>query len=126
MMRRLQLASLGLFALMGVLVLQAQELPKTGSTEDPAKIKNKLTLEEQNLARRYAEFEQALLQLKQRMEKSPNPEQRERAAILGKALEKARDKSINVRFEQLVDLLKTQKLTSINQIQAAEKESLQL
>lgn len=98
----------------------AQTKPKA---DDSAQIREDLALKQQILYRQFAEFEQALLRLQQRLERSTKAEERERAAILAKALEKSRDKSITTRFEQFVDYLKTGKLTSVSDIAKAVKQS---
>src|SRR4051812_39384267 len=46
-------------------------------------------LKQERLSRQFRDLEGVLLRLKQRLETSPRPEDREKAATLGKALEKA-------------------------------------
>jgi hypothetical protein len=132
MLRRFLLACGGLLALTtGALLLQAGQVgtpdsAKSGKDDDSAKVKDKLSLEEQVLANRFQEFEAKLLRLKQRLEHSSRPEDRERAVILQKALEKAREASIGTRFEQMVDYLKKQRLSNIQDVKTAQERSLQL
>jgi hypothetical protein len=124
-MRRFVLAAFGLAALAGVLALRADEPASSPPKRDDsaAKVRDKLSLDEQNLARRFSEFEQALLKLKQRLERSPRQEDRDRAAILQKALDKARDTSISTHFEQLIQFLRDQKLNSVPDITTARDQS---
>jgi hypothetical protein len=133
MLRRFLLAAVGLLALTtGALLLQAaQPTPsepakKSSKDDDSAKVRDKLSLEEQVLANRFKEFELKLLKLKQRLEHSSRQEDRERAVILQKALEKARDAAIGTRFEQMVEYLKTQRLSNVQDLQTAKKRSEEL
>jgi len=122
MKSRWTLTILGLAAVLVAVNLRAgaQTKPKA---DDSVQIREDLALKQQILYRQFAEFEQALLRLQQRLERSTKAEERERAAILAKALEKSRDKSITTRFEQFVDYLKTGKLTSVSDIAKAVKQS---
>ncbi len=123
MVPRIALAMIALAVLTYGLALKAQEGtgPKTG---DAAQIKEELSLKEQILARQYQEFEQQLLRLKQRMERSGKQEDRDRALVLDRVLDYCKDKSISVSFEQLVDTLKSKELKSLPDIkQALERSS---
>lgn len=110
-------AAWGVFAL-GV-VLNAQE---SGTPKVPApqtQIKENLSLKEQILARQFQEFEQQLLRLKQRLERSSKQEERDQAIVLDRVLEFCKEKSISVEFEQMVDVLKSNELKSLPEIKQA-------
>lgn len=74
---------------------------------------------QQLLAKKYREFEQTLLILAQRLERSPKPEDRERAAVLRQAILKARDADINSKFDRLITTLKSSKSSTLQEIQQA-------
>jgi hypothetical protein len=125
---RFLLATLGLLALTGVLLVRAAEPttpPAKGEDEGP-KIKDKMSLEEQILSNRFQEFELKLLKLKQRLERSSRQEDRERAAILQKALDKAREASIGTRFEQMVETIKKSRVDNLQDLKTAKERSQQL
>jgi len=128
MIRRVLLAGAGIAVLTGALVLRAQEpAPSRARSEDKAsKLKEELFLQQQNLARRFGEFQQQLLRLQQRLEKSPRKEDQEKAVVLKKALERAQDALISTQFDSLVDYLKSQKFTKVGDINAAHERTLKL
>jgi hypothetical protein len=121
MKARMFLALVGV-ALMAVLALRADE-PQAKKADDANQIREDLTLREQILSRQFAEFEQSLLKLMQRLRASPKQDDRDRAVILQKALEKAKDVGVGTQFEQLVELLKIQQLKSVGDIRAAAERS---
>src|SRR5437588_2431201 len=63
-------------------------------------------LEQERLARQFREFESSLLRLAQRLERSSKPEDRERAALLKRAIKKAGDQAIDAKFDTLIGLLR--------------------
>ncbi len=85
-----------------------------------------LAARERELGEKYKEFEQALLVLKQRLEKSDRKEDRDRAAVLGKVLEKSTDFGITTRFSELVKFLSTEKLSKGSNINAAHLQAARL
>ena len=127
-MKRLALVLMVLICAAFLVAIQAQEpVSQPRSTDSRAgQIKDDLILREQILARQFAQFENALLQLKQRLERSPKQEDRDRALILGRALDKAKDSSISVQFEQLVDFLKGRNLSSLPEIKTAQERASNL
>jgi len=129
MLRRCLAVSLGLAALTLVMALRADDATKSNSTDldkKAADIRDRLKKEEQELSGRFSEFRSSLLALKQRLEKSPRPEDQERAKILQKALEQAQDKGIGIQFEKLVEQLKIQKLDNLGDIKEAMEQSKRL
>jgi hypothetical protein len=127
MIRRVLLAGAAVAVLMGVVVVRAQEPASPARSQDKAaKLKEDLELQQQNLARRFGEFQQQLLRLQQRLEKSPRKEDQDKAVVLKKALERAQENLISTQFESLVDYLKSQKFTKVGDIKAAHERTLKL
>jgi hypothetical protein len=130
MLRRTLLVALGLAALTWTLAGRAQA-PQQGKAgagldEKADKIKRDLALREQILANRFSEFRQSLLKLKQRLEASPKQEDRERAVILQKALDKAEATEIGSQFDKIVETIKGRDLKTLPDIQAAMERSNKL
>ena len=91
MLRRSLLLSLGLFALTCVLAVRSDLLGQSASKDDKAAQadkRDKVTLEQLSIARQFREFEDSLLKLKQRYERSSDPAQKDRAIVLQKVLDK--------------------------------------
>src|SRR6185369_6101282 len=79
-------------------------------------------LQQDRLAQRFREFEASLLRLKQRLESSPNQEDRDKAVQLGKALEKINQASIDTKFSKIVELLKSPKTLTLDQLEKAKDQ----
>jgi hypothetical protein len=62
--------------------------------------------QQERLRRQFEEFKQSLLRLKQRLENSPKPEDREKAKILDEALTRASEQGTDSKFSTLVAALK--------------------
>src|SRR5262245_22468089 len=73
---------------------------------------SRAALQQELLARQFREFEQQLLSLAQRLDKSNKPEDRERAKTLRTAIRIASEKALDVRFDKLVELLKKSDLST--------------
>jgi hypothetical protein len=91
---------------------------------DQAKPKPSAALEEaalkqERLARQFRDFESALLRLAQRMEQSTNPEDREKAAILKKAIARAATDGVTTKFDRLIALLKEERALNLDDLQKA-------
>lgn len=117
--QRIVLAAFAWGALALGVVLNAQDAGAPKTPSDAAQIKENAGLKEQILARQYQEFEQQLLRLKQRLERSSKQEERDQALVLGRVLEHCKEKSISVQFEQMVDILKSKELKSLPDIKQA-------
>jgi len=127
MKSRIFLASVTLAVFTVAFGLRAQDAPsKAKPANKGAQIREDLALKEKILAEQFARFQQSLLRLKQTLERSPKQEDRERAMILEKVLDRAKDVSIATQFEQLVDFLKSQKLGSVGEIKSAMDRSAKL
>jgi hypothetical protein len=118
MTRRL-LVVLGVLATAFVLAARAEERlpvkidPKSkgdvrrseDKTDTKLKIEDAATEQEQ-LKRLFDEFKQKLLSLAQRMENSTKPEDREKAKVLRKAIQKASEEGVGTRFDSLIERLR--------------------
>jgi hypothetical protein len=69
-------------------------------------VRQEAALRQELLARRFRELEHALLRLAQRLEASPKPEDRDKAAAIRKALEVANKESVDVQFDKLIATLR--------------------
>ncbi len=114
---RFVLACFGLAALTGAaMMLHADEPAGKSAKDSTAQIKSEVALLEQQLREQFARFELALLQLKQRLEKSSKQEDKDRAKLLEAALEEAKKHSVAVKFDRLVDYINKQKFTNLGDI----------
>lgn len=120
---RLILASLVLGTISLFVALQAHGDSKA---PDAAKVKDEIRLREQILQRMFQDFERALLQLKQRLERSPKEEDKARAAQLAKVLEECADLGIGVQFEQMLDFLTKNKFASTTDVKIGQEKALKL
>lgn len=121
---RFALVTLSLAAMTWVLALNAQDAGK--KTDTTGQVREDLTIKEQVLSRQFAEFQQSLLRLKQKLERSAKQEDRERAKILDRVLQKAKDELIGTQFGQLVDFLRDQKFSNLGDIKKAVDQSKEL
>ncbi len=122
MKARIILSFMALAFLAVVFAAPAQEPPGN----DIAKAKDELRQKELILARQFAEFENALLKLKDRLKRSGKAEDTARAEILEKVLEQSKDASISVQFEQMIDMLKNSKLAGIGDLKILDERSHKL
>jgi hypothetical protein len=86
-------------------------------------IRDQTALKQEILAQQFRTFEQSLLQLAQRLEKSSKPEDRDKAVLLKKAVELAGKEGINTRFDKLISLLKSSQVDKLEDVQSAITES---
>src|SRR5437762_2491729 len=121
MVSRIVMTAIVLAGLTYGLALNGQETPP--KLDDAAQIKSGLSLKEKILANQYQEFEQQLLRLKQRLEKSGKQEDRDRALVLDRVLEFVKEKSISVKFEQMVETLQGKELKNLPDIKQALERS---
>lgn len=128
MRRRIVLAvmSLAVVLIFTALHIQAEGPGETPAPQTEVKSKDKLTLDELILAQRFNEFQQMMLRLKHRLERSPKKEDRDRAVILQRVLDQAKNSSLNIRFEQMVDFLKKGDFGNLENVKKARDESLSL
>jgi hypothetical protein len=88
-------------------------------------VRNKTAYDQEHLRQQYNAFQQALLSLAQRLEKSAKPEDRDKAASLRQAIELANRESVDTRFSKLVTTLAGQGATMV-EIEAAIKQNEEL
>src|SRR4051794_1753521 len=67
--------------------------------------------DQEQLRQQYNAFQQSLLSLAQRLEKSSKPEDREKAAALRQAIELASREGVDTRFSKLVTIMAGQGVT---------------
>jgi hypothetical protein len=108
--------------------LQAAVLAAGALAQEPAKPPappsgDEAAVNQEILARQFRDFEQALLRLAQRLERSSRPEDRERAANLKKAIALASDQGVDAKFDKLVGVLRVSKSLSVQEIQEAMTEN---
>ena len=96
------------------------------ATKKPGQLKDDIRLREQILARQFGEFEQSLLKLIQRLERSSKETDRERAKVLRQALEKCKTSLITTQFDQIVDILKKQDLKNLGQVETLANRTTKL
>lgn len=95
--------------------LQAQE--KTNAQQ-----KDDIIASEQQLARQFADFQDALLKLQQRMSRG-DAKDRERAKVLAVILEECKSLAINQEFTKMLEILRTVNLKSTGDTAAAAEQS---
>lgn len=117
------LAMIGAAVSLQAIAQEGQAPPSKSPVGDINKIKDDLRLREQILSRTYQEFERALLQLKQRLERSGKKEDKDKAAVLGRVLDTSRDSSIAVKFEQMVDYLQKNKFANLGDMKIAADQA---
>ena len=101
-------------------VLRADEAPKAKADDKaPIDIKNEAAAREMVIAQKYREFELALVQLAQRLEKSTRKEDRDKALVLRQALETAGKSGVTTRMERLITLLRESKANNLAEIKEA-------
>jgi len=123
---RFALVILGVTAMTCVTPLRADESGQPKKADASAQVREDVTLKEQILSRQFAEFQQSLLRLKQKLERSTKLEDRERAKILDRVLQKAKDELISTQFSQIVDFLRDQKFANIGDVKKAVEQSKSL
>ena len=117
--------ALSLSALFWVMGSWAQDSPKAKSG-DPmiAEVREETAIQERILARQFKEFQEQLLKLVQRLDRSPRAEDKERAAHLHKVLDQSQDSSISIRFERIATFLKKDNLVLADMKQAAQDTAM--
>jgi hypothetical protein len=110
-MNRFTITCLGILAFGWVLVVRADDPPKPDDSAKPKDdkssdvIKKESQENQQMLERRFKDFEQSLLRLAQRLEKSSKPEDRQRAETLKKAIALVGDQGVDLKFKTLIEIL---------------------
>jgi hypothetical protein len=102
--------------------------PKKTENKDDTALDPKNTIEDaaikqQRLSQQFREFEGALLRLAQRLETSSKAEDREKAVILKKAIDKAMNEGVDTKFDRLVFLLKTSKAVTPDYLETIKDQN---
>src|SRR5438067_2339434 len=85
--------------------------PPAASDADLERIKQQAAFDQERLRRQFNAFQQSLLTLKQRLEKSSKPEDREKAAVLQQAIDLASKEGVDNQFSKLVATLTANGIT---------------
>jgi hypothetical protein len=131
-MNRFAITCLSILAFGWFLVVRADE-PKSDDAAKPkdekssSDIKKEAQENQQILQRRFKDFEQSLLRLAQRLEKSTKPEDRQRADNLKKAIALAGEQNVDTKFDRLIEILKKESTSlSIPEIKDAMDQNKML
>lgn len=117
-MRRISAVLLGLLV---VGIVLAADPPRT----DPDGIRKTTAVDQERLRQQYNAFQQSLLSLAQRLEKSSKPEDREKAVVLRQAIELASKEGVDNQFTKLVSTLTASGIT-LRDIEGAIGQNEQL
>jgi hypothetical protein len=110
-MNRFAMACLSILAFGWVLAVWADDPAKPDDSAKPKDEKSSDVLKkeaaenQQVLERRFNDFNQSLLRLAQRLEKSTKPEDRQRAENLKKAIALVSDQGVDLKFKSLIEIL---------------------
>ncbi len=92
---------------------------KAADDVDPKAQVEEAASQQERLRRQFEEFKQSLLRLKQRLETSAKPEDREKAKVLDEALNKASEQGTDSKFSTLVAALQSSDaFKDLDQLQA--------
>lgn len=113
-----------LFGLIFVGVTVATD-PPARPAGDPETVRKSTAFEQERLRQQFAAFQQSLLSLAQRLDKSSKPEDREKAAVLRQAIDLASREGIDTQFSKLVATLTASGVT-LREIEGAIGQNEQL
>lgn len=125
-MKRVLLTLCGMTALAITGMAQGQDAPAAAAPATPDKTaaeREKALQEQEQLNRQFREFEQSLLRLAYRLERSSKPEDRERAANLKKAIEYAASSGTDSKFDRLIGTLRSSKTLGMREIEDAMNQN---
>src|SRR5690349_323062 len=91
-----------LAASLGVRAAQPPASPPATADQELQKAKQQAAFEQERLRREFNAFQQKLLAMAQRYEKSPKPEEREKALVLRHAIDLAAKEGVDNQFNKLV------------------------
>jgi hypothetical protein len=97
--------------------------PNDDQKLDPKNTVEEAAIKQQRLSQQYREFEGALLRLAQRLEVSSKVEDREKAVVLKKAIEKSMNEGVDTKFDRLVTLLRTTKAVTPEMLDQAKDQN---
>jgi hypothetical protein len=90
-----------------VLIVSAALILTAPAAAQTAKENEEAAAAQEGLARKFRDFEQALLRLTQRMEQSSKPADQQKAKVLRKAVDTASKEGTDLKFAKLIQLLRT-------------------
>ncbi|HEY1380024.1 MAG TPA: hypothetical protein VGF55_24690 [Gemmataceae bacterium] len=111
--------------LAATVAVRAADAPKPAGDQGTQKDKQQAAFEQERLRREFSAFQQSLLTLAQRYEKSAKPEDREKALVLRQAIDLAAKEGVDNQFNKLVATL-TASGISLQDINAAIGQNQQL
>lgn len=109
------------FLFIGIAV--AADPPKSATEND--NLRKTTAFDQERLRQQFGAFQQSILSLAQRLEKSPKPEDREKAAALRQAIDLASREGIDTQFSKLVTTLTASGVT-LREIESAIGQNEQL
>jgi len=111
--------------LAATVAVRAADTARPAADQDAQKDKQQAAFEQERLRREFSAFQQSLLTLAQRYEKSAKPEDREKALVLRQAIDLAAKEGVDNQFNKLVATL-TASGISLQDINAAIGQNQQL
>ncbi|HZT34860.1 MAG TPA: hypothetical protein VFA15_02995, partial [Nitrososphaera sp.] len=106
-----------------VWTVQAEDPKKQAPKKEETAVREDAVVQQERLAKQYAAFEQILLRMAQRLERSNKPEDREKAVVLKEAIRKAGDVGLSLRFERLIATLRAPNGVRLQEITEAMNQS---
>jgi hypothetical protein len=122
MLRRVLAACLVCATAFGLL-LAADDPAKAPPKKSDSAILEEAALQQERLRIQYGKFEQSLLTLAQRLERSSKPEDQARAKALKEAIQEASKVGINLKFDKLISTLRASKQADLQEIKEAMTQS---
>lgn len=119
MKARLLLASMGFMAITLFALAQQSTNPPKGNTGPDT---GEIITSEQQLARMFSDFQDALLRLKQRLARG-TPEEKRRAEVLDKVIDECKNLAINQEFTKMIEILRVAKFTTTTDLIKAKEQS---
>jgi hypothetical protein len=105
------------------LLWAADDPAKTPPKKPNANLLEEAALQQERLRIQYGKFEQSLLTLAQRLERSSKPEDQARAKTLKEAIQEASKVGINLKFDKLVATLRSSNNLDLQAIKEAMTQS---
>jgi hypothetical protein len=120
MMRRI-LIGFSVSVISFTLLAHAADPPIPAKSDDrtPKSIQEEARLKQEILAGQFRDFELQMLQLANRLATSSKQEDREKSKVLLEAIKLANAEAVDVRFQKLVEMLKTSKAANLQDVKEA-------
>src|SRR5262249_54634293 len=117
---------MAVLALSAAIVGMAVYADAPATPKDDTGVPNDTVIKQATLKRQFQEFEQALLRLAQRLEKSPRQDDRDKAQALRKAIKLAEQEAVENRFQKLLATLQDSNAVSVTEIRKAVGQNEEL